>query len=115
MSSRNETGSLLNPMDRASEILFGLIMALTFTCSISIANMRHTEIRQLLVGAISCNLAWGLVDATMYLIGALARKNRNKMIFDAVQDTDHAENARKHIGYALPPFITAAIQQEGIE
>ena len=29
---------LLNPMDRVAEILFGLIMALSFTCSIGIAN-----------------------------------------------------------------------------
>jgi hypothetical protein len=28
---------VLNPVDRISEILFGLIMALTFTCTISVA------------------------------------------------------------------------------
>ena len=50
---------LLNPMDRVSAILFGLIMALTFTCSIGITHSGPTEIRQLLIGAIGCNLAWG--------------------------------------------------------
>ena len=65
----DSTKSLLNPLDRAAEILFGLIMALTFTCSISIANTHTTEVRQLLIAAIGCNLAWGLVDATMYLVG----------------------------------------------
>src|SRR5687768_17023231 len=73
--------SLLNPMDRAAEIMFGLIMTLTFTCSISIANTHRVEIRPLLIGAIGCNLAWGLVDATMYLVGVLAQKNKNKIIF----------------------------------
>ena len=29
---------LLDPIDRVSEVLFGLIMALTFTCSISAAS-----------------------------------------------------------------------------
>ncbi len=50
---------LLNPLDRVAEILFGLIMALSFTCSINIATKRPAEIRQLLIGAIGCNLAWG--------------------------------------------------------
>ena len=53
--------SLLNPLDRAAEILFGLIMALTFTCSIGIVTKGNAQIRKLLVGAIGCNMAWGLV------------------------------------------------------
>ena len=80
MNGSLDTKWLLNPLDRAAEILFGLIMALTFTCSISIANTDQTEVRQLLVGAIGCNIAWGFVDATMYLIGVLAHKSRSNMI-----------------------------------
>ena len=105
---------LLNPMDRAAEILYGLIMALTFTCSISIANARQTEIRQLLFGALGCNLAWGLVDAVMYLIGVLARRNRNKIIFEAVRHSEKSK-ARKHIADALPPVITSVMETEGLE
>jgi hypothetical protein len=60
---KETTKALLNPLDRAAEVLLGLIMALTFTCSISIANTGGTEIRHLLITAIRCNLAWGLVDA----------------------------------------------------
>jgi len=74
MEDLSKPKGLLNPVDRVAEILFGLIMALSFTCSVSIANIHRAEIKQLLVGAIGCNLAWGLVDATMYLIGILAEK-----------------------------------------
>ena len=105
---------LLNPMDRAAEILYGLIMALTFTCSISIVNARQTEIRQLLFGALGCNLAWGLVDAVMYLIGVLARRNRNKIIFEAVQNSEKTK-ARKYIADALPPVINSVMETEGLE
>lgn len=115
MANLGESRSLLNPVDRAAEILFGLIMALTFTCSISIANVRQTEIRQLLVGAISCNLAWGLVDAAMYLIGALAQKNRNKMIFDTVRNAAEPDKADIYIVETLPPVIASAIEKDGIE
>ncbi|MCU7550471.1 VIT1/CCC1 transporter family protein [Chitinophagaceae bacterium LB-8] len=106
---------LLDPMDRAEGILFGLIMALSFTCSISIANTHRAEIRQLLVGAISCNLAWGLVDAVMYLIGVLAQKNRNKVIFDAIQNSSETDKVRKYISDALPPIVASVIGTEGLE
>jgi VIT1/CCC1 family predicted Fe2+/Mn2+ transporter len=106
---------LLNPMDRAAEILFGLIMALSFTCSISIFNTHRAEIRQLLVGAIGCNLAWGIVDATMYLIGVLAQKNRNKILFDFIQNSSETDKARKYISDALPPVVASVIETEELE
>jgi len=110
----SRASKLLNPMDRAAEILYGLIMALTFTCSISIVNARQTEIRQLLFGALGCNLAWGLVDAVMYLIGLLARRNRNKIMFESIRNSEITK-AHGHIADALPPVIGAVIEKEGLE
>ena len=49
----------LDPMERISEVLFALIMALTFTCSFSVAEAGREEVRAMLVGALGCNLAWG--------------------------------------------------------
>jgi len=106
---------LLNPLDRAAEILFGLIMALSFTCSIGIATRGPAEVRQLIIGAIGCNLAWGIVDATMYLIGVLARKSRSKTIFDAVQNPSEADKAKSYISEELPSVLVAAIGGEGLE
>ena len=106
---------LLNPLDRAAEILFGLIMALSFTCSIGIATRGPAQVRQLLVGAIGCNLAWGIVDATMYLIGVLARKSRSKTIFDAVQNPSQTDRAKSYISEELPSVMVSAIGAEGLE
>jgi VIT1/CCC1 family predicted Fe2+/Mn2+ transporter len=114
MELLTESKSLLDPLDRAAEILFGLIMALTFTCSIGIATKGNTQIRELLVGAIGCNMAWGLVDATMYLTGVLARRNRSKIMFDSVQNSQSQE-ARQHISDTLPPALASAIGTEGLE
>ena len=106
---------LLNPLDRVAEILFGLIMALSFTCSIGIANKGPAEIRQLLIGAIGCNLAWGIVDATLYLIGVLARKSRSKKIFDMVQNSGETTRAKSYISEELPSVLVSAIGAEGLE
>ena len=62
---------ILEPVERLSEILFGLIMALTFTGSLSVATAERADVRELLVGAIGCNVAWGLIDGIMYLMGCL--------------------------------------------
>jgi len=105
----------IKPLDRVAEILFGLIMALSFTCSIGIANRGPAEIRQLLVGAIGCNLAWGIVDATMYLIGVLARKSRSKTIFDTVQNPAETARANNYISEELPSVLVSAIGAEGLE
>ena len=105
---------LLNPLDRAAEILFGLIMALTFTCTISITT-HDTRITQLLYGALGCNVAWGVVDATMYLIGVLANKSRTKMMLDALQDPSKTEDARKYIAERLPSSLSSRLDHHELE
>ena len=60
--------TVLHPVDRIMELLFGLLMALSFTGALSVAQSGRTEIREMFVAAFGCNLAWGIVDAVMYLI-----------------------------------------------
>src|SRR5690349_2783228 len=110
MEGLSKSKRLLDPLDRAEEILFGLIMTLTFTCSISIANAKATDVRQLLIAAISCNLAWGIVDATMYLIGVLAQRNRNKLIFDYVRNSTEPDKSREFIAGSLPPIVASILK-----
>ena len=63
---------VLSTLERVEEVVFGLIMALTFTGTLSVATADRAEVRTMLIGALGCNLAWGLVDAVMYLLGVLA-------------------------------------------
>ncbi len=72
---------VLEPIDRVSEVLFGLIMVLTFTGSLSVAEAGRDDVRAMLVGALGCNLAWGIIDAILYLMGCLAEKGRNLATF----------------------------------
>ena len=67
-SFTTESKRLLDPIDRISEILFGLLMAVTIVGSLSIATAGQDEVRTVLIAALGCNLAWGLVDAVMYLV-----------------------------------------------
>ena len=76
---------MLDPSERISEVLFGLIMVLTFTGSLSVAEAGREDVRAMLIGALGCNLAWGVIDAVFYLMGSLAEKGRNLAIFRSVR------------------------------
>jgi hypothetical protein len=77
MSGHKETKRWLDPMDRSMEVLFGLIMVLTFTGSLSVWTAGRQDVREMLLGALGCNLAWGVIDGCFYLMGILAERGRH--------------------------------------
>ncbi|HNR38613.1 MAG TPA: VIT1/CCC1 transporter family protein [Acidobacteriota bacterium] len=107
--------NILDPPERISEILFGLIMALTFTGSISVASGDRAEVRDLLVGAIGCNLAWGIVDAVMYLTAGLVERGRNLKVLHAIRRTADPGAGQRLIADALPPTISAILGPDQFE
>jgi hypothetical protein len=114
MGVLSKPSGLLNPLDRSAEILFGLIMALTFTCSVSVATTHKVAIRELIIAAVGSNIAWGIIDAIMFTVDTLARRNRNKALFDAVRRLP-PEEARKLVSDAIPPVVGSVIEPAVIE
>jgi hypothetical protein len=106
---------LLDPIERISEILFGLIMALSFTCAVSVAEASRFDVRQMLVGAIGCNIAWGIIDAIMFLINRLAQRGRDLTVFNFVRDSNQPEKSLDHIADALSPELAEIIKRENLE
>lgn len=86
----NAREPVLSVVDRASEFLFGLFMALTFVGAISVAEAGRGEVRTLLIAALGCNLAWGLVDAVMYLVRTITERGRSLSLVHAVRSADAA-------------------------
>ena len=76
----------LDPADRLNEILFGLIMVLTFTLTAGLTVSDGPEAgRELLIATIGCNLAWGLIDGVMYLLSQLFARRRADRALRAVR------------------------------
>ena len=48
--------SLLDPIDRISEVLFGLIMVLTSTSTLSVATAGRAEVGTMIMGALAAIL-----------------------------------------------------------
>lgn len=100
---------VLDPMDRIAEVLFGIIMVLTFTGSLSAATSGREEIRTMLLGAIGCNLAWGIVDAAMFLMAQLSERGRGLVAYRTARHAGEPERARQAIADALPPVVASVL------
>lgn len=105
----------LDPIDRISEVLFGLIMVLTSTGALSVATAGRAEIRTMILGALGCNLAWGIIDGGMYLMGCLDERARSLMAMRAARRANHHDEARRMIADALPPTLASALSREELE
>ena len=106
---------ILEPIERLSEILFGLIMALTFTGSLSVATADRAEVNIVLVGAIGCNLAWGLIDAIMYLMAGLHQRGLDLRTLMAVKGARHPQDAYRVIRENLPEMVAEELHPEVLE
>lgn len=101
---------VLDPIERVSEVLFGLIMVLTFTGTLSAATAGHAEIREMLYGAVGCNLAWGIVDAVMYVMSSLLSRGRGLIVLHAVREARDADHARGLIADAMNPYVASVLR-----
>jgi hypothetical protein len=106
---------VLDPMERISETLFGLIMVLTFICSLGVATGAHINIPTMLIGALGCNLAWGIVDGGLYLLARINSRGDKVLILRAIQHAPDPETARGIIADALPPELAAVLPLEQLE
>ena len=85
-------------------------MALTFTGSLGVATADRAEVRSMLIGALGCNIAWGLVDAVMYLMGVAAERGRAIRLLQELQHTGDAGRARRILAGALPEPVADAME-----
>jgi len=106
---------VLAPVERISEVLFGLIMVLTITGSLSVAEAGREDVRTMLIGALGCNLAWGLIDAVMYLMGCLSDQADGIRTVLAARNAATPEQAHRAIARAVPPLVAAVLQTAELE
>ena len=106
---------VLNPVDRVSELLFGLFMALSFVGAVSVADSGREQVRSMFIAALGCNLAWGLVDAVMYLVRTITDRGKSLTLVRSVQATPNAEAGRKLIEQSLSRDAAGLVSSVEIE
>jgi hypothetical protein len=106
---------VLEPIDRISEVLFGLIMVLTATGAVSVINAGQAEVKTMVAGALGCNLAWGIIDAGLYLLGCVEESGRNLMTVRTVRQATDPAAAQRAIARVLPETIAAALSADDLD
>lgn len=106
---RQSTKRWLDPYTVIAEVLFGLIMVLTFTGSLSVADAGRDDVRAMLIGALGCNLAWGIIDAIFYLMERVTEQGQSIRCMHALRKAVAPEEARQVIAGTLPPLVAATL------
>lgn len=106
---------VLDPVERVSEVIFGVLMALSFTGALSVATAGREEVRTMMLTALGCNLAWGLTDAAMYLVGTVVERSRKVALLRRLVEAKSAEQAHRLIRDALPERLAAGAGPEALE
>ena len=104
------TKRVLEPSERIAEVLFGLIMFLTLTGSLRVATAGPEDVHTMLVNALGCNLAWGIIDAVLYCMGRGAEKGRGLIVYHAVRKATDPQHAHRLIADALPSVVASIIE-----
>jgi hypothetical protein len=106
----------LDPASRLGEILFGLIMVLTvtLTASFTVADGKR-GVRQLLLAAIGSNVAWGIIDASMYIMNCMVVRRGKIRLVEAVQRASDPEAALVLVKDRVEPELQELLGPEKAE
>jgi hypothetical protein len=109
----------LDPASSLAEILFGLIMTLTFTlgAGIIIEDEGREGARELLIAVIGCNLAWGIIDGALFLVNQWFDRGRLRRLGQAIRGTTDEQEAKSLVAGELDELledITSTQEREAL-
>ena len=106
----------LDPASRLGEILFGLIMVLTVTLTAGLTvDEGRAGVRQLLFAAIGCNIAWGIIDAVMYIMNCITVRSGKVRLVKAVRRSPDGKAALALIQDEIEPELQELLTPENAE
>ena len=110
---RSFTARHLDPGSHMGEILFGLIMTLTFTLAagIVIQEEGRAGAREMLIGILGCNLAWGIIDGVLYVLGQVFERGRVRRIGVNLRRATSVEGARQMVADELDETLVAVTDE----
>jgi hypothetical protein len=96
MTTSRSLQRFIDPATTINEVLFGLIMTLTFTlgAGIIIESEGPQAARELLIAALGCNIAWGFIDGAFYLIDQLLDRGRRQRVGQMVRNAQTPAHAQ---------------------
>ena len=106
----------LDPAETLAEVMFGLIMVLTITIGAGLITAEdQLDTHGLIVAAAGCNVAWGVIDAIMYVLNSLGDRGRDLLVLRRVRGAGKKAEAHAAIAAALPPAVASTMSPEALE
>jgi VIT1/CCC1 family predicted Fe2+/Mn2+ transporter len=112
---KDRSRPLLSPAERASEIVFGVIMTMSVTAAMELGGAQSEGTRALLAAALGCNIAWGMVDAVMYLMNTLVERVRVRKTAQDLSIARTEEEFRVLLGETTPDGLVERLDSEAIQ
>ena len=107
MDPNPTTRGVLSPIDRLTELLCGLLLVLTSTGTLRVAVKGQADLRTNLWVAVGSSLAWGLVDAAMYVFGQLESRNRSYQLLRALRADP--KTALQQVAASVPSVVAEVL------
>jgi VIT1/CCC1 family predicted Fe2+/Mn2+ transporter len=99
--------------ERLGELLFGLIMTLTFTLTAGfVVGDGRDAVRELLIATIGCNVAWGIIDGGLLVLGRVFDRGRAARIGRAIRATTDEQHAMAAVGAEMDEFLESVTTPE---
>jgi hypothetical protein len=110
------TAKYLDPASRLGEILFGMIMILTVTLTAGLkVSDGKAGVRQLLFAAVGTNVAWGLIDAVMYIMNSMIVRRGKIRLVEGVQHATDCNAAAALIEHEVEPELQELLDPKEAE
>jgi VIT1/CCC1 family predicted Fe2+/Mn2+ transporter len=101
--------AVLSPFERGSEIIFGILMAISVTAAAEIGSSGESSVRELLIAALGCNLAWGLIDGVIYLLQLQFERHRQHRMVLELRDIESEDAFRERVAAEVPTLVAQAM------
>ena len=88
-----------------------MVLTVTLTAGLTVAEGRE-GVRQLLLAAIGCNLAWGIIDAVMYIMNCVTVRSGKVRLVRAVQSASDEQSALALIQEEIEPELQELLDSQ---
>jgi VIT1/CCC1 family predicted Fe2+/Mn2+ transporter len=113
------TARYLEPVDRLAEVVYGVLIVLTFTLAYRGIDARYgapegiaTAVQRMLLAAIGCAIAWGLIDGVMYILTSMFERSQNQRLLVDIQKAPDERSAVEMVGDTLEDTVGAVLTDE---
>jgi hypothetical protein len=109
-------GQLLDPIDRLAVTIYSVLVMLTFTLAFRIFKLGGDPnqvisveyVNDLLVASLGATMAWGLIDAVMYVLMEVFQRSERRRLLEEIQaaesEQEGVEALAEELDYVLEPI-----------